>query len=202
MHQARLGLTEIEHALLLGVDVTKGNWRMMAENFARREYIFEGDRQVYDAGRTAGNQFEHRMADLGGVRQAADSVTRELFDLVRSAILSVILSLDQAVADQIMSRGPVDASPLYKQVTGYIVSEGPSDPLNLGVAGELYPALRWRSSIKVCRLEEDNLVSEPEETMTVQLAPGLRFEIRDLAIYGGLNPSPTDITASRPAGWE
>jgi hypothetical protein len=74
---------------------------------------------------------------------------------VRSAILSVVPSLDQAVADQIMSKGPVDVSPLYKQVTGYIVSDGPSDPLNLGVAGELYPALRWRSGIKPCRLEDD-----------------------------------------------
>jgi hypothetical protein len=116
--------------------------------------------------------------------------------------LSVIPSPDQAVADRIMSRGPVDVSPLHKQVTGYIVSEGPSDPLNLGVAGELYPALRWRSGIKACQLEDDSWSSNLEETTTVQLAPGLRFDIRDLAIYGGLNPSPADVTASRPAGWE
>lgn len=202
VHQARLGLTEIEHARLLGVDVTQSNWRMMAGNFTRREYIFEDDRQVYDAARKASDDFEHGKADLGGVRQAADSVTRELFDLVRSAILSVVPSLDQAVADQIMSKGPVDVSPLYKQVTGYIVSDGPSDPLNLGADGELYPALRWRSSIKACRLEDDKLVFEPEETITVQFAPGLRFETRDLAIYGGLNPSPADVTVPRPSGWE
>ena len=43
---------------------------------------------------------------------------------------------------------------------------------------------------------------EPEETITVQFAPGLRFETRDLAIYGGLNPSPADVTVPRPSGWE
>jgi hypothetical protein len=202
VHQVRMGLTEIEHARLLDVDVTQSNWRMMAGNFARREYIFEGDRQVYAAARKASDDFEHGKADLGGVREAADSVTRELFDLVRSAILSVVPSLDQAIADQIMSKGPVDVSPLYKQVTGYILSDAPSDPLNLGVAGELYPALRWRSGVKACRLEDDKVVFEPEETITVQFAPGLRFETRDLAIYGGLNPSPADVTVPRPSGWE
>jgi hypothetical protein len=202
VHQARLGLSEREHARLLGVDVAQSNWRMMAGNFARREYIFEGDRRVYDAARKASDDFEHGKADLGGVRQAADSVTRELFDLVRSAMLSVVPSLDQAVADQIMSKGPVDVSPLYKQVTGYIISDGPSDPLSLGVAGELFPTLRWRSGIKACRLEDDKVVFEPEETFTVQFAPGLRFETRDLAIYGGLNPSPADVTVPRPSGWE
>ena len=82
--------------------------------------------------RKASNDFEHGIADLGGVRQAADDVTRELFDLVRSSILSVVPSLDEAICDQIMSKGPVDVSPFYKQVTGYIVSDEPSDPLNLG----------------------------------------------------------------------
>jgi len=202
VHQARLGLSEREHARLLGVDVTQRNWQMMAENFARREYIFEGDRQVYTAARTASNEFEHGIADLGGVREAADSVTQELFDLVRSAMLSVTPSLDEAVADQIMSKSPVDVSPLYRQVTGYIVSHGPSDPLNLGAAGELFPALRWRSGIRACRLENDKVLVEPEETFTVQFAPGLKFEPRDLAIYGGLNPSPADVTVPRPSGWE
>jgi hypothetical protein len=198
VHQARLGLTEIDHARLLGVDVTQSNWRMMAENFARREYIFEGDRQVYDAARTASNEFEHGMADLGGVRQAADRVTRELFDLVRSAILSVVPSLDQTITDQLMSKGPVDVSPLYKQVTGYIVSEGQSDPLNLGLAGELYPALRWRSGIKACRLEDDTLVFEPDETMTVQFGP--RTQIRDSRSRGiwRLESQPSGCH-SRPA---
>jgi hypothetical protein len=202
IHQARLGLSEREHARLLGVDVTQGNWRMMAGNFARREYIFEGDKQIYDAARKASDDFEHGKADLGGVRQAADSVTRELFDLVRSAMLSVLPSLDQAVTDQLMSKGPVDVSPLYRQVTGYIVSDGPSDPLNLGAADELFPTLRWRSGVKSCRLEDDNVLFEPEDTFTVQFAPGLNFETRDFAIYGGLNPSPADVTVHRPSGWE
>lgn len=201
VHQARLGLTEEEHARLLGVDVTQKNWRMMAGNFARREYIFEGDRQTYDAARKASDDFEHGKADLGGVRQAADSVTRDLFDLVRSAMLSVVPALGQDAADQIMAKGPVDVSPLYKQVTGYIVSDGPSDPLNLGAAGELFPAVRWRSGIRACRLEDDKLIFQPEETFTIQFAPGLRFEARDYAIYGGLNPAPAGAAIPRPAGW-
>ena len=80
LHQARLGLTAEQHAQLLGVDTTKSKWEMMAQNFARREYIFKGDRQVYDAAREARNEFEHGTADLGNVRQTADSVTRAMFD--------------------------------------------------------------------------------------------------------------------------
>ena len=51
---------------------------------------------------------------------------------------------------------------------------------------------------QACRLEDDKLIIEPDETFTVQFAPGLGFETRDLAIYGGLNPSPADVTIPRP----
>jgi hypothetical protein len=202
MHQARLGLTETQHAQLLGVDTTDPKWEMIAQAFARREYIFEGDRQVYDAARQARNEFEHGTADLGNVRQTADTVTRDMFDLVRSAILTLVPALDQDVADAIMSRKPVDVSPLRKQVTGYIISDTPSDPDNLGMAGELFPMLRWQSRIQSFSLEDDKFVFQPEETITVQFAPGLQFELRDFAIYGGLNPAPPDASTPRPAGWD
>jgi hypothetical protein len=201
VNQARLGLTEREHAQLLGVDTSQSNWKMMAGNFARREYIFEGDKEVYDAARKASDEFEHGMADLGTVRQAADSITEELFDLVRSAVLSVAPSLDLAASGALMSKRPIDVSPLYKQITGYIVSDNPSDPLNLGPSGEPFPMLQWSSSIKTCRLDDDNVVFEPLETWTVQFAPGLGFETRDFAIYGGLNPCPIEASHSRPSGW-
>lgn len=201
VEQARLGMTEKEHARLLGVDLTQKNWKMMAGYFARREYIFEGDREIYKVAKEASDDFEHGKADLGGVREAADSVTRELFDLVRSAILSVGTALDQGICDMIMSKGPIDVSPLYKQITGFIVSDEPSDPLNLGAPGELFPTLRWSSRVKACRLEDDKLVFDPEETFTPQFAHGLRFERRDYAIYIGLNPSPERVTIPRPSGW-
>lgn len=201
VHEVRLGLTEEQHAQLLGVDITKPKWEMLAEAFARREYIFRGDREVYKAAREASNEFEHGTADPGNVRQTADTVTRELFDMVRSAILTLVPTLDQDIADAIMSKQPVDVSPLYKQVTGYIISDKPSDPANLGMAGELFPTLRWQSRIQSIRLEDDKLVYQPTETVTVQFAPGLRFEPRDFSIYGGLNPAPPDASAPRPPGW-
>ncbi len=206
LHQARLGLTDKQHAQFLGVDTTESNWKMMAGFFARREYIFEGDKSIYDAARSASDQFEHGTADLGNVRQAADAVTRELFDLVRSAMLSLVPALDLAVCDTIMAKAPVDVSPLQKQITGYIVSDQPSDPDNLGTAGELFPALRWRSDIRACRLDGDNLTFDPVETITVQFADGLRFEGGGYAIYGGLNPAPVGDHAGRsgsgePAAW-
>ena len=54
-------------------------------------------------------------------------------------------------------------------------------------------------SHQVRRLEDDKLVFQPEETFTVQFAPGLRFEPRDFAIYGGLNPSPAGCHRPSPA---
>jgi hypothetical protein len=201
LHQVRLGLTEEQHAQLLGVNTAEPKWEMLAEAFARREYIFKGDRQVYKAARAARNEFEHGTADLGNVRQTADTVTRELFDMVRSAILTLLPTLDQDSADAIMAKQPVDVSPLYKQVTGYIISDMPSDPGNLGMTGELFPTLRWQSRIESIKLEDDKLVFQPSDTITVQFAPGLRFEPRDFAIYGGLNPAPPDASAPRPPGW-
>lgn len=201
-HRTRLGLTEEQHAQLLGVDITKTNWRTIAENFARREYIFEGDRTIYKAAREASNQFEHGFADLGNVRQTAGTVTRDLFALVRSAILSLVPAMDQTVSDSIMSKYPVDVSPFYKQVTGYIVSEKPSDPLNLGGPGELFPILKWHSRLKALRLQGDDLIPEPEETFRTHLAPGLKFEIRDFAVFGGLNPPPPNVMVQRLSYWE
>lgn len=201
IQQVRLGLTEPEHARRLGVNTDKKNWETLAEAFARREYIFKGNRQVYQAARAASNQFEHGTADLGNVRQAADNVTSELFDLVRSAMLTLMSGLDEGILEILMSKRPLDVSPLYKQVTGYIVSDAPSDPASLGLAGELFPTLRWQSRIKSATLQDDNLAFEPEETFTVQFAPGLRFEPRDFAIYSGLNPTSGDLKVSRPPGW-
>ncbi len=202
LHQARLGLTDKQHAQLLGVDTTESNWKMMAGFFARREYIFEGDKSIYDAARSASDQFEHGTADLGNVRHAADAVTGELFDLVRSAMLSLVPALDSAICGTIMAKAPVDVSPLHKQITGYIVSDQPYDPGNLGMAGELFPALRWRSDIRACRLDGDNLTFDPVETITVQFADGLRFEGGGYVIYGGLNPAPGGDHADRAGGGE
>jgi hypothetical protein len=198
LHQARLGLTEKQHAQLLGVDVSQSNWKMMAGNFARREYIFEGDRQIYQEAREASDQFEHGTADLGGVRQAADAVTRQLFDLVRSAILSLLPTLDMGICDALMARRPLDVSPFQKQITGYIVSDQPSDPDRLGAADELFPRLEWRSDLRACRLDEDQLTFEPVETVTVRFADGLRFEGSGYVIYGGLNPPPGGDRALDP----
>jgi hypothetical protein len=62
--------------------------------------------------------------------------------------------------------------------------------------------LRWSSRIKTVRLDDDNVAFEPLETWTVRFAPGLGFETRDLAIYGGLNPSPEGSAPSRSSGWD
>ncbi len=202
LHEHRLGLTAMQHAALLGVDVTQGNWKHIAEAFTRREYIFEGDKDIYDAARKASDDFEHGKADLANVRQVALTVTRELFDLVRSAILSLVPSLSISITEFLMSRQPIDISPLYRQFTGFIVSDTPSDPLNLGVEGELFPTLRWHSRIKAARFEDDKLVIEPEETMTVQFAANLRLEARDYAVYVGMNPGREDSGEPRPDGWD
>jgi hypothetical protein len=106
-------------------------------------------------------------------------------------MLMLVPVLDSAISDAIMAKAPIDVSPFYKQITGYVVSDQPSDPGNLGSAGELFPALRWRFDIRACRLEGDKLTFDPMETITVQLADGLRFEGAGYAIYGGLNPAPS-----------
>ena len=65
----------------------------------------------------------------------------------------------------------------------------------------MFPTLRWQSRIQSIKLEDDKLVYQPTETITVQFAPGLRFEPRDFSIYGGLNSAPPDASAPRPPGW-
>lgn len=202
-HEARLRITPQHHAQLLGVDTAQSDWRMTAANFARRDYIFEGDKALYQAAKKARNKFEHGTADLGEVRQTADEITREVFDLVRSAILQVLPGLNRPISDSIMSKAPIDVSPFHKLITGYIVSDQPSDPANLGRPGELFPALRWRSDIRSSRLDGDNLNFDLTESATVEFADGLRFEGRGYAIYGGLNPAPAGAQADSqvPSVW-
>ena len=112
-------------------------------------------------------------------------MTRDLFDLVRSAVLSVVPSLDQAVSDAIMSKSPVDVSPLYKQVTGYIISDGPSDPLNLGPAGAPFPDIEMDFPYKGLQARGGQGGLDPEENIS-SVRPGA--QVRD--------PRPRDL---RPA---
>lgn len=82
------------------------------------------------------------------------------------------------------------------------MSEAPSDQTRLGTESGFFPVLRWQSRIKSVRFEDDKLRYEPEESITVQFAPGLKFEARDFAIYGGLNPAPDPTAIRRPSGWQ
>ena len=201
MHQARLGLTEEQHAQVLGVDTTKPNWEMPAQDFARREYIFEDDRQVYDAARQARNEFEHGTADLGNVRETADTVTRELFDLVRSAILTLVPALDQNIANVIMSRQPVDVSPPHKQVTGYIVSDMPSDPADLGMTGTVpHAALAIAHTVLQARGRQVRLPAERDNHGPVR--PGTPVRAPRLRYLRRAEPGPARCQRllARPAG--
>ncbi len=160
----------------------------------------EGNRALYRLAKDARNKFEARHCRYsGGIREIADQVTREIFDLVRSAILQLLPGLDQAVCDSIMGKVPIDVSPFHKLITGYIVSDQPSDPANLGRPGELFPALRWRSDIRACWLDGDDLKFDLNESVTVEFAEGMRFEGRGYAIYSGLNPAPAGaLVAAEP----
>jgi len=69
--RADLQLSEPEHAELLQVDTTKSNWKIVFHGFVRRQYIFGGDKTLYDAARNASDGFEHGKDDLGGLSETS-----------------------------------------------------------------------------------------------------------------------------------
>ncbi len=140
LHQARLGVSDKALATSLGVDVSQKNWKHMAEAFGRREFIFDGDKAIYDTARTASDGFEHGSGDLETLRGVADSVAGDLFPIVRSAILALVDSrIPSKLADLLMAKPPVDISPLYKQITGYLVTDDLRSVDDLATEGEMFP---------------------------------------------------------------
>ena len=146
MHQARLGLTEEQHAQLLGVDTTKPKWEMTAQNFARREYIFEDDKQVDHAAKSRPvNEFEYiGTADLGNVRQTRGNLaTRPVSTRFAPPSSNPSGTGPAALQMLIMSRQPgrrLTAAQAGSPATSSAIP--PSDPgRTSAMAGGLFPTL-------------------------------------------------------------
>jgi hypothetical protein len=69
-----------------------------------------------------------------------------------------------------------------------------ADPEALAAEGQLYPLLRWQSSIQGLWYEDDEIKAVFSENFTVQFADGVELQPGAYSLYGGMNPpNPTAV---------
>jgi hypothetical protein len=175
------------HAIALGVDTSQDNWKSMLMARVRRDYLFQGKADVYNAARAASDGLEHGFDDLPSIRAVAQDVSAEMFHLLRIAILD-LLDLSDEVRQKVAARHPVDASALRKELRGTLVG-AVADPRTL-VADEIdYPHLAWTAAPKRLEFVGEHLEAELEDTLTHQFSDGVIFEPESHAVFVGLNPA-------------
>jgi len=118
--RARLGLADKEaHALHLGVEITKSNWREVLLGRVRRDVICKGDQPTYKAAYEASNGLEHGNLDMPSIRAVAQQVTPKLFGYVREGVLD-LLTLEGDVRERLGKLRVLDVTPLHMEMRGVL----------------------------------------------------------------------------------
>lgn len=182
-----------EFARALGITVERKRpgdpnprWRPALRSWALRELVFEGDRNAYDAARTATDGYEHGFLDLNDVQRQAVAATNDVFSHIRRSVADV-LSLTGEYRDWLLGRSPIDVASTRKIMRGVLVGEV-ADPTRLAAPGQEYPILKWRTRVSRFVREGDEFNASFTERMTVTVAEGVAFQGRAIEARG--RPSP------------
>jgi hypothetical protein len=160
--RARLGLADKEaHALRLGVDVTKSNWREVLFGRVRRDVICKGDQPTYKAAYEASNGLEHGNLDMPSIRAVARQVTPKLFGYVRDGVLD-LLNLESDVRQRLGKLRVLDVTPLHMEMRGVLTGEV-ADADQLGFESDPYPRMDPQLTL-------DELSYGPDGQLTVSPA--------------------------------
>jgi hypothetical protein len=188
---------EFARALGIAVDrerpgAPKPPWKQELKSWGLRELVFEGDRDAYDAARTATNGYEHGFLDLNDVQLQAVQATPAVFSHVRRSIADV-LSLTGEYRDWLLGRTPVDVASTRKVMRGLLLGEV-ADPTRLAAPGQEYPILKWRTRLSRFVREGDEFNASFTERMTVTVAEGVQFQGRAIEARGRRIPG-TEVSA-------
>jgi hypothetical protein len=195
--RAQRGLADKEaHALHLGVDVTKSNWREVLLGRVRRDVICKGDQPTYKAAYDASNGLEHGNLDMPSIRAVARQVTPKLFSLVRDGILD-LLNLEADVRARLGKLPVLDVTPLHMEMRG-VLTGNVADADTLGFEGDPYPRMDPQLTLDELTYQADGrLTISPRNTYTVRIAQGVQFTASETALVIGLN-DPAGFEATGP----
>ncbi|MFC3898573.1 hypothetical protein ACFOWZ_44500 [Lentzea rhizosphaerae] len=184
-HQCeRHSLQTEELARRQGIDIDDdGKWKHRLEVWARRDVIFDGDRETYNKARSASDGIEHGFMEFEDVNRKALDVTDKVFSYIRRAILT-LLKLPEMDFPDLWQRPPRDVASLRKIIRGHLVGDG----TNPAVPGEDHPRLKWTSRVSKLERTGENLSVSFEEKFTVRCSPGYGFRGQAIEVRGRLEP--------------
>jgi hypothetical protein len=195
--RARLDLADKKaHAVHLGIDITKSNWREVLLGWVRRDVICKRDQPTYKAAYEASNGLEHGNLDMPSIRTVARQVTPQLFGYVRDGVLD-LLNLKADVRERLGKLPLLDVTPFHAEMKGVLTGEV-ADPTQLGFEGDPYPRMDPQLTLdELTYLPDGRLTMSPRNTYTVRIAPGVQFTAMETGLAIGLN-DPDKFEASAP----
>ena len=195
--RARLDLADKKaHAVHLGIDITKSNWREVLLGWVRRDVICKRDQPTYKAAYEASNGLEHGNLDMPSIRTVARQVTPQLFGYVRDGVLD-LLNLKADVRERLGKLPLLDVTPFHAEMKGVLTGEV-ADPTQLGFKGDPYPRMDPQLTLdELTYLPDGRLTMSPRNTYTVRIAPGVQFTAMETGLAIGLN-DPDKFEASAP----
>jgi hypothetical protein len=154
------------HALHLGVDVIKTNWREALLGWVRHDVICKGDQPTYKAAYETSNGLEHGSLDMPSIRAVAQQVTPKLFGYVRAGVLD-LLNLEAAMRERLGKLGVLDVTPLHMQMKGVLTGDV-ADTDQLGFESDPYPRMDPQLTLDKLTYQSDGrLTVSPRYTYSI-----------------------------------
>lgn len=184
LHCHRYQLTEIELAARNGIDTsTADKWKHSLDVWARRDIIFDGDKEVYREARYASDGMEHGFLTLDEVHARAIAVTARTFDYVRRSILRTA-GVREEQFTEMYDRHPKDVESIRKVIRGRFEGDG-SDP---APKNQEYPMLIWHSRVDSFKREDGAFKLSLSEKYTAQCSPSYAFTGTGFELRGRVEP--------------
>jgi hypothetical protein len=166
----------------------RSRWRDELSAWCRKAIVFEGNREIYQAAKTASDGVEHGFLELSEVYRKAMIATDGTFGYVRRTILR-LLNVSDADFPELTARAPRDVQSFRKGIRGHFVGPG-DDP---ALPGEEYPYLEWHSAVKTLTRDNDRFSFSFEEKFTIRCAPGYGFRGKGMEVRWRVEPGQEPI---------
>lgn len=170
------GISEVELADKMGVELKQ------LDGIIRKDLILKGDEECYKKSRHASDGFEHGFMGFDKLRQISKDVRPRMAGYVRNSILEMC-GLDSQNFTT-LTNSPYDKPLGYWAVAKYLRGKLIGSGNDLAKPENAYPFIKWNSSINTSTInEEGNIIISPSETITPELAEGIKFQIQSLEMW-------------------
>ncbi|MDB5825665.1 MAG: hypothetical protein JWR21_4369 [Herminiimonas sp.] len=174
--QKRSCLSSAELAEQLGVDLKK------LDATVRKKLLLQGDDECYRKAKDASDGLEHGYLSFDKIRGHASEIRHRMATYVRNAILD-LSCVKKSTFDTLMAEpfnDPIGHWPIAKYLRGQLI--GTSN--ELAAAGNAYPFIRWKPTIKSCKPEASGKLNfELTDSLTPELASGVSFRLKSLEAW-------------------